>query len=131
MRRRPTLYVAGGTDDVERVQTVQAALTELGFELTYDWTLLGDVRQDPSMARVVAGGAIDAASRAELIVVLADRAGRGAWVELGAALAGGAKALVVAPARGSVFTQHPSVEVVGSPEDAIDLVRSLAGTWLR
>lgn len=111
-------YVAGGTADVKRVNAVQEIARTAGYTITFDWTgAEGEIRTDGSWDMVPERGAeiatreIEACATADLTIVLCPPLGKGlgCWIEMGATLAGGGEVWCIAPARDSVFWQHPRV----------------------
>lgn len=118
-------YVAGSTKDVANVRALQQLLRDAGWSITFDWTgVEGEIRSDWSGDAHVRGGdlsvrEIAACATADAIFLLCPPRGLGCWVELGAALASGVPAIVVAPQRESVFFHHPLVTVVASMDEAM------------
>ncbi len=80
-------YIATGLENAQRAKQLSAVLTKNGHELTYDWTVHGDIRQlgEAKMSET-AFSEIRAVRDAELFVVLLP-GGKGTHAELGAALA--------------------------------------------
>jgi hypothetical protein len=108
-----TAYVAGRFADWRHAREAQGVLRAGGYEITYDWTVhaeAGDNERDgsltPEAMRRAAQTDLDAAYRADLLVLVCrdDMADAlGCYVELGAALVGGATVHVIAPPRASIF----------------------------
>lgn len=119
------VYVAGQLSDVSTVRAVQAAVVAAGHAITLDWTT-----EDPAEPEVVAVADLGAVMAADAVLVVASgpEAGRGLFVELGAALARaelGTLAHVVAVGpitHDSVFWHHPRVRLV---EDVQEWLRDL------
>lgn len=112
------VYVAGSRHDIERVNSVQALVRDVGWEIVFDWTgAEGEVRTDaswdaaPEKGAAIALHEIEAAKSAELLILVfpQTRNGLGCWIEMGATLASGGEVWVVEPGRDSVFWQHPRV----------------------
>lgn len=113
-----SVYVAGSTRDVERVNAVQDIARAFGCRVTFDWTgAEGEIRTDGSWDTVPEKGAqiasreVQACMDADLIILLfpPTGGGLGCWIEMGAGLASGAEVWVVGQQRDSVFWQHPAV----------------------
>ena len=87
LRTNTCFYVASGLENVVVVRQVQADLTALGHECTYDWTEHGAVWAGGLMRlREVALAELAGVREAAYVVVLLP-GGQGTHVELGAALA--------------------------------------------
>lgn len=94
--RTPSLiYVAGATRDVERVRAVQGYCRTAGHTITFDWTagIEAQTVSEASMfdehARALAWRCLDGVRDAAVVVFCAPKylPTRGAWVELGYAVA--------------------------------------------
>ena len=96
--RTPALvYVAGATKDVERVRTVQNHVRTAGHTITFDWTAGIESQTAPEatmfdeVARALAWRCLDGVRDAAVVVFCAPKyqtlGQRGAWVELGYAVA--------------------------------------------
>lgn len=127
------VYVAGSSNDLERVRAAQRRLRVAGAEISFDWTLdielarvSGKTDADLSEPqRAVASiGCLDGVRLARVFWLLAPPAhapSRGAWGELGYAIALAERdpnrtILVSGPgARETIFTSHP---LVTSGDDA-------------
>lgn len=116
--RHLSVYVAGSTSDVERVNLIQEACRARGWSITFDWTGPdGEIRTDGSWDQHAEKGAriasreIEACQDADRTILLCPSAqrGLGCWIEMGATLAAGGEVWLVEPQRDSVFWQHPQV----------------------
>lgn len=80
-------YVASGLENRDRVQLVIQKIRSIGHEMTYDWTVHGDVRcQGEEILNTVAGNETFAVIDAGCVLVLLP-GGHGTHTELGIALA--------------------------------------------
>ena len=127
-------YVATSIFTPERHREVVAAMEELGHELTYDWTVSGQVYEEgePRMQEV-AKKEIDAVAESDFLVVFLP-GGRGTHAELGAGLVRGIPIFVYATkedkdeflqnsGRPCLFYWHEQVERVCGPiQDLVDAV---------
>jgi hypothetical protein len=116
---------------------VMNALRARGHEITHDWTVEEDPGQNttPEARRefygLCAAADVDGVLSADALVLLHDPGCRGAFVELGIALAHGVRVIVV---DGDGHPEHtvplfyflPEVRHVASIEEAIGLVGELA-----
>jgi len=96
MRRR--LYIAGAAVEWKRVRAMMRAAEALGYHLTLDWTLsieeheksgVTDRQLDAYAAKRYADEDVNAVQASDVVwlMIPPDDKGRGAWVELGLALA--------------------------------------------
>lgn len=133
------IYVAGSSVELERAERVMDALRLECFEITHDWTK--DVRANTAAARTdadltdheakaFASTDLRAIERAHLLLFLAPTTPtRGAWVELGYALAlagapeGDLSSVYVSgpAARSSIFTRVAD-DVFASDDAAIAII---------
>lgn len=121
------IYVAGKTDDWERVQRVQASLVDLGHMITYDWTV--NVQDDPDTGlesddrtrREWADDDQIGIKQADLVIFLVESEGlSGTLIELGMALAYEKNTMVVGiPERNSVFFSSNLITHVIHEDDII------------
>ncbi|WP_404393363.1 2-oxo acid dehydrogenase subunit E2 [Humibacillus xanthopallidus] len=130
------VYVAGELSDIAAVTQAQRTIVAAGHELTHDWSQDLELPQDyasrPDRSAAIARTDLDAVLTAEAVVVLASsaQAGRGLFVELGAALARAElgqlqHVVVVGEIRHeSVFHFHPRVLRVGSVEEWLATVEA-------
>jgi len=80
-------YIATSLARISAHNIVRDALTQLGHEITYDWTIHGSVKSiSKDRLREVASLELDGVSEADFVVVLLPGGG-GTHVELGYALA--------------------------------------------
>lgn len=128
-------YLASGVENAARVNAAAAVLNANGHERTYDWTAHGSVaRAEESFKTRVAQTEARAVAEAELVAVLLPGA-KGTHAELGMALAGNAKRVLIwsetpAPFDGTegycVFYHHPKVERFTGPfEGFLELLKGL------
>ena len=108
------VYVAGATKEVERVRTVQGYCRTAGHEITFDWTdgleaqTVAEADMFDEHARTLAWRCLDGVNDADVVVlcVPAWQPTRGAWVELGYAVAKKRGIVILGEAsRVSVFTR--------------------------
>lgn len=121
------IYVAGKTDDWERVRRVQNVLVGLGHMITYDWTV--NVEDDVDMGleaddRTRREWADDdqlGVKQADLVIFMVESEGlSGTLIELGMALAYEKDIIVVGvPERNSVFFANNNITHVAHEDDII------------
>lgn len=121
------VYVAAPFGAKERVRALYSALRRAGHMVAFDWTRCDDqeVPEEERKAYLSECATIDlaAAAGAQVTVVLADAgATRGAWVELGAALANGRTVILVGCDDAMIFAHHPNVVRVSTDEQAVKIV---------
>lgn len=122
------IYVAGKTDDWERVRRIQEAVCSEGHCITHDWT--AKIEEDGEDVGLKA----DERSRAEwadddktgvrqaqLVIVCVDFEGlSGTLIELGMALAYEIPVIVVGePERNSIFFSDPIITRVPHEDDVV------------
>jgi nucleoside 2-deoxyribosyltransferase len=117
------IYVAGKTDDWERVQTVQEMLKRLGHEITFDWTRNNNIESggpdmgltaDDEFRRKCAENDIMGTDEADLLVMLCYPGLCGTLIEFGMAVMRRIPIIVVGePERNSVFFSLDHVIRVG------------------
>lgn len=99
---KPSIYVAASySKDRERASRFIRSLQGQGYTITHDWT--GEVAPAPGTPSLVreainrrqATDDFDAASEADVLVLFYSPGMRGAWIEVGAALANLAKVLII------------------------------------
>ena len=89
------LYVASGLENKEKVRLVIEKIRARGHEISYDWTLHGDVRnQGCEILNAVAGNETFAVIDADCVLMLLP-GGRGTHTELGLALASRANKRII------------------------------------
>jgi len=121
------IYVAGKTDDWERVRRVQDSLAELGHMITYDWTVNVEddvdtgLEADDRVRREWADDDQLGVKQADLAIFLVESEGlSGTLIELGMALAYEKEIIVVGvPERNSVFFSNSSITHVPHEDDII------------
>jgi hypothetical protein len=96
------VYVAASyTKDRERAGQFIERLIDAGFEITHDWTdeVHPPTSMTPAARKLVSRGQAEADLRGaidcDVLVLLVSKGMRGAWIEVGAALASGSRVLVV------------------------------------
>lgn len=105
------IYVAGKTDDWERVRTVQNMLKKLGHEITFDWTEIVEkvgpdtgLTADDEFRRKCAESDRTGTDEADLLVMLCYPGLCGTLIEFGMAAARRIPIIVIGePERNSVF----------------------------
>lgn len=85
------VYVAAKFEEKVRVRAVCDLLRENGHTVTHDWTHETEGGSEAEQARADLDGVL----AADVVIVLAHHAGRGLWIEMGAALATGKKVIYV------------------------------------
>lgn len=132
----PSVYVAGSTRDVGRVNLVQNMVRALGWRITFDWTgpdgeicnprggadfqnTAGGWAEAPDKGAEISTREIKACRDADLTILLfpPQGGGLGCWIEMGATLASGGTVWVVEPGRDSVFWMHPNVRIFDTLAD--------------
>ena len=123
------IYVAGKTDDWERVRRIQETVTvELGHEITHDWTEKIEqdgedvgLKADDGSRREWADDDQLGVKRADLVIVCVDFEGLcGTLIELGMALAYDKSVIVVGePERNSIFFSHMNIMHVAHEDDVV------------
>lgn len=111
------LYVASSIHNVPSTQALIAMLKRLGHQVTYDWTVHGDLKKAPKdVQRATAKKEVDGVAAADVVILLWP--GRfGAHTELGAALALNKPVLLLVFPDSDfddvfcIFHYHPSVSV--------------------
>jgi hypothetical protein len=130
------VYVATKWNRRAEAREVMEDLREDGHAITHDWTGEEDPgpETDPDTRRefygMCAAADVDGVLSAEVMVLLHDPACRGAFVELGVALANGTRVIVV---DGDGHPEHsvplfyflPEVTHVASADEAVALVGSM------
>ena len=122
------VYVAGSLDDVRTVQFVQGSVVAAGHDLVLDWTRgpdtgLTDYASHPGASRQLAKDDLHAVTDAEaVLLVVSDKAGRGMFVEFGAALLRAeqgslAHLVVIGAEHESVFFYDPAVRRFSAFDD--------------
>lgn len=97
------IYVASAFQDFPRTREAHAALARMGHTITHDWTIEANngekiPRRDRAASDLAGVGAADL-----LLVLTSERATRGTWCELGAALAWQKIVIVVGPQADLIF----------------------------
>lgn len=134
------IFVSGQIEDIENVRKVQAEFVRAGHEITHDWTtneprakMLGSMESklenlDETKKRAV--NDINGVVGSDIYVICTDneKAGKGMYVELGAALALHAKFntpkiyLLGNMNHMSIFYLHPAILKVDNVGDVLKLL---------
>lgn len=113
------VYIAASLGGLDEAKAVMQAVRQAGGHITYDWTEGGRVTDLATDAPRVSSAEIEGVRAADVLVLLIP-GGRGAHVELGAALALGLPVIVVGGHHDEIFYHHPLVvRLPPSPPDAI------------
>lgn len=128
-----SFYVASRFSDYKRVRLLCEHLREVEvYTITHDWTITDEFGPDgnltpASQAKLSNNSATYAkldyygASMCDIFIFLADLNDyKGAFVEMGIALASGAEVFVVAPSHECVFYHLPNVTIFDSIEELED-----------
>lgn len=127
------IYVAGKTDDWERVRRVQEMVGRLGHSITFDWTAVveevgpdANVEEgaDEDFRQQCAESDLTGVREADLVIALVDHPGLcGTLIEIGIAIACDIDVLVVGePERNSVFFALDKVQRVRDEFTLVDLL---------
>lgn len=130
------VYVAGRWLRRAEAWDVMRSLEARGHRITHDWTVkednlgMSDVERSDYYA-LCAAADVDGVLDADAFVLLHDPGCRGAFVELGIALAHGVKVIVVGGGTcpvttAPIFYWLPEVQHVGTVDEALDAVDALA-----
>lgn len=109
------IYVASRLENADAVRHAQALCLEYGHELTYDWTphFYAVQRGEKVDLGLVAAEDLEGVLEADALILLSHPGIKGALVEVGAALATGARVVVVgdpvAAGCDNVFLHLPEV----------------------
>jgi hypothetical protein len=103
------VYVAAGSSEIPRAQSVMNEIRKMGFTITHDWTVpvlkYGPMGAPPDVLREEAAHDADGVATAALFVLLAPAGpSTGAWWELGLAMAQGTPVLMSGESR-CIFTR--------------------------
>lgn len=130
-------YIATGLQNAAVHNRLRDALTALGHELTYDWTVHGSLMQASDGRKIeVAQHEARGVLEADFVALLLP-GGRGTHAELGMAIAAGIQTFVHVPEGQSeldatgkhcLFHYHPSAEFVRG--DLLELVMEIS-RWVR
>lgn len=127
------IYVAGKTDDWERVRRVQESLIELGHMITYDWTVNVEDDEDTGLEaddltrKEWADDDEVGVKQADLVIFMIESEGlSGTLIELGMALAFQKDIIVVGePERNSVFFASNRIIHVAHEDNIIEAVDAI------
>ena len=126
------IYVAGRTQEIERVRAVQKICIDAGHEITFDWTgPEGDIRTDWSMeaerARELSRRERRAVFVADVLVLCGPEphGGLGCFIETGMAIGMRKPVIVIEPVRESVFWYLPGVKRIFGYSNLIEPLNEL------
>ena len=117
------IYVAASSlERHTRARPAIRALERAGHTVTHDWTHSVDMLSDNCLSSELRACALDdfyGVHQADCLLLLSPMMpSKGAWVELGIALAGG-KRVIVAGTCDCIFTWLPGVEIVATDCEAL------------
>ena len=130
-------YAAGRFRRYADVRAIIDLLNHDGHQCTYDWTRTDEFDEHgDALSNLTDGGDslpyarqrfyaskdIAGVAESDYVIVLADDTLLGAWIELGAAIAWEKHIIVIAPKRHSIFFAMPTVRVVESISEMVDLI---------
>lgn len=129
-----SVYVATKWSRRAEAQAVMARLKAAGHVITHDWTNEDEMEGASSAARDIhfmacAEADVTGVAFAEYFLLLHDPAARGAYVELGVAIACGVRVIVVSDGEGDpalscpIFYWLPQVRHVKTVGEALALIR--------
>lgn len=123
-----SVYVATGLQNIEDAKRTVGRLVELGFSISYDWTVHGSLHDKPESWSGSALAEQRGVSVCDALLVLLP-GGRGTHVELGVALGGHRKILLVGTdeadrERACIFYHHPRVSRAAELSTAIHTLRA-------
>lgn len=133
-------YLAASLKNIEGHNQVRDALTSRGYQITYDWTAHGSLKDEgPEALRTAAVEEIRGVQQAQFVLALLP-AGRGTHVEIGAALGAGIPVVAFTAEREkhlgagpgtSAFYHHPGVTMMEWPLCGPETAAELADAWWR
>lgn len=119
-------YIAGRTARINDIKKMVSILEERGHTCTHDWTAMEDAElerpYDDHVEKVqnFAEKDISGARDADVFIILGDKSGTGMYVEMGAALSGGAKVYAIGEYNNlTVFHYHPRVTRLETFEEVL------------
>lgn len=118
------VYVASKFENTLAVQVMHQVLREAGHEITHDWTVEDlAAENDVNLALECAIDDVEGVENADAVVLLMHPNMKGAWVEVGIALARFIPIIIVGgPRFECIFERLPSVAHV---DDAAGVLRAL------
>lgn len=119
------IYVAARFDNKQAAREAMHTLETHGHEVTLDWTVFGA----DGNTRLQAMADLSAVAHSDVFVLLASEHMRGAFVEMGVAMAYCKRVYVVNSPGNMIFYQHPLVHPVGSVEEVIAELGEGKHTW--
>ena len=102
------VYVAGKWSERSKVRELMNAFELYGHEVTCDWTK----HEDPCKSEEYSVEDINAIKECDVLIAYMPSANvfyKGAWVEIGAALALDKKVIIIGNKVSSVFLSHPNI----------------------
>ena len=114
------LFVADRWTDRERAHEVMRRLQVIGHSITRDWTVFEAADSDVKCLREYSIGDLDGVRECDVFILLADQdfQFRGAYAELGAAIAYGKPCIIVGIfADKCIHSHHPLVRRVAGLEE--------------
>ncbi len=129
-------FVSGQLGEKDRIRNVYARLSEIGIDITHDWTTtdnLGDYSGNLEEVGLRAARDINGVRDADLYILMTDNKerGKGMYVELGAALAlaeqrGSPQIFIVGPRNHeSIFYYHPLTQHFTDLESCISYIKQV------
>jgi len=118
-------FIAGRWSDRNRVRELIYAARERGHEVTHDWTIKDVPDKSFVELQECALNDLDGVRRCDAFVFLADQEFqfRGAYTELGAAIALGKPVFIIGScADKNIYVHHPLVRKVGSLMEVFEIV---------
>lgn len=116
-------YVVGRWEERFKVREIQAALIQMGFELTVDWT--DHEYPTGDLLEIWAETDVNGAREADFIVALmeTDHDYKGAWCEIGVALGKGSPVFIIGHGSDSaIMLHHPLVKQFESVKQALNFI---------
>ena len=118
------IYVAARFDNKEAAREAMRQLQCAGHEIVFDWTVHGGA-ENGSEARRQAMADLGGVASADVFVLLAAENMRGAFVEMGVAMAYYKRIYVVNSPGNTIFYSHPLIHHVKSIDEVINKLRGL------
>ena len=124
------VFVSGKLGEEAKVRRFNAQLLGRGHELSLDWTELPHLRpyaRNRTLANEVATREAQSVASSDVLILLADRDGKGMYVELGIALGLGIPVIVLTDDdESTMFYQHSLVTVAATIEEVFDELEILS-----
>lgn len=124
------VFVAGRWSDRERIREIMSLVQALGHTITRDWTAIAVADDDMAGHREIALGDLEGVRQAEIFIFVADQdfQWRGAYAELGAAIALGKPCYIIGDyADKCIYVYHPLVQKVKSIEEVFNVTPTISG----